>query len=176
VENRPHEYFVTEMDAYPDEDVQPLDVRIECATDNGHIILRAKSVMVQQLALGLTSRPRLATWTAEEIDRAIDQSVNVFPDLRDALPFLKEVQSRVNARIVRHEGRTPELAGATTDALNDIPRREKNWKSGSVGSKGRRRSAIIVKLAGRKRRHEGRIINRGPEHPRPMLSPGAASF
>ena len=119
MENKPHEYFVTEMDAYPDEDVQPLDVRIECATDNGHIILRAKSVMVQQLALGLTSRPRLATWTAEEIDRAIDQSVNVFPDPRDALPFLKEVQSRVNARIVKHEGKTSELAGATIDALND---------------------------------------------------------
>jgi hypothetical protein len=116
VENRPHEYFVTEMDAYPDEDVQPLDVRIECATDKGHIILRAKSVMVQQLALGLTSRPRLATWTAEEIDRAIDQSVNVFPDPRDAIPFLKEVQSRVNARIVKHEGKTSELAGMTTDA------------------------------------------------------------
>ena len=120
MENKPHEYFVTEMDAYPDEDVQPLGVRIECATDKGHIILRAKSVMVQQLlALGLTSRPRLATWTAEEIDRAIDQSVNVFPDPRDALPFLKEVQSRVNARIVKHEGKTSELAGATTDALND---------------------------------------------------------
>ena len=58
MKNKPHEYFVTEMDAYPDEDVQPLDVRIECVTDKGHIILRAKSVMVQQLlALGLTSRP-----------------------------------------------------------------------------------------------------------------------
>ena len=126
-ENEPHEYVVTEMNAYPDEDVQPLDVRIECATDKGHVILRAKSVIVQQLlARGLTSRPRLATWTAEEIDRAIDQSVNVFPDPRDALPFLKEVQSRVNARIVRHEGKTSELAGATTDALNDIssPREE----------------------------------------------------
>src|SRR6476660_3928443 len=120
MENEPREYFVTEMDAYPDEDVHPLDVRIECATDKGRIILRAKSVMVQQLlALGLTSRPRLATWTAEEIDRAIDQSVNVFPDPRDALPFLKEVQSRVNARIVKQESKRSELAGATIDALND---------------------------------------------------------
>ena len=108
------------MDAYPDEDVLPFDVRIECATDKGHIILRAKSVIVQQLlALGLTSRPRLATWTAEEIDRAIDLSVNALPDLRDILPFLKEVQSKVNARIVRQESKTSELAGATTDALND---------------------------------------------------------
>ena len=49
MENEPHEYVVTEMDAYPDEDVRPLDVRIECATDKGRIILRAKSVMVQQL-------------------------------------------------------------------------------------------------------------------------------
>ena len=66
MENKPHEYFVTEMGAYPDEDVRPLDVRIECATDKGRIILRAKSVMVQQLIThGLTSRPRLATWTAD---------------------------------------------------------------------------------------------------------------
>jgi hypothetical protein len=119
VANKPHEYFVTEM-RVPDEDVQPLDVRIECVTDKGHIILRAKSVMVQQLlALGLTSRPRLATWTAEEIDRAIDLSVNALPDLRDALPFLKEVQSKVNARIVKQESKTSELAGATIDPLND---------------------------------------------------------
>ena len=120
MENEPHEYFVTEMDAYPDEDVQPLDVRIECATDKGRIILRAKSVMVQQLLTdGLSSRQRLATWTAEEIDRAIDLSVNALPDLRDALPFLKEVQSKVNARIVKQENKTSELAGATIDPLND---------------------------------------------------------
>lgn len=115
MENEPHEYFVTEMDAYLDEDVQPGDVRIECVTDKGRIILRAKSVMVQQL-LTHCLQP---TWTAEEIDRAIDQSVNVIPDPRDALLFLKEVQSRVNARIVKHQGKTSELAGATIDALND---------------------------------------------------------
>ena len=57
MENEPHEYVVTEMNAYPDEDVQPLDVRIECATNKGRIILRAKSVMVQQLLTdGLSSR------------------------------------------------------------------------------------------------------------------------
>ena len=115
MENEPHEYFVTEMDAYLDEDVQPGDVRIECVTDKGRIILRAKSVMVQQL-LTHCLQP---TWTAEEIDRAIDQSVNVIPDPRDALLFLKEVQSRVNACIVKHQGKTSELAGATIDALND---------------------------------------------------------
>ena len=115
MENEPHEYFVTEMDAYLDEDVQPEDTRIDCVTDKGRIILRAKSVMVQQL-LTHCLQP---TWTAEEIDRAIDQSVNVFPDPRDALLFLKEVQSRVNARIVKHQGKTSELAGATIDALND---------------------------------------------------------
>ena len=48
MENEPHEYVVTKMYAYPDEDVRPLDVRIECATDRGRIILRAKSVMMQQ--------------------------------------------------------------------------------------------------------------------------------
>jgi hypothetical protein len=154
VENKPHEYFVTEMDAYFDEDVQPLDVRIECATDKGHVILGAKSVMVQQLlALGLTSRPRLATWPAEEIDRAIDQSVNVFPDPRDALPFLKEVQSRVNARIVRHEGKTSELASATTDALNDT-------------------SSPIEELEKRQRRLKGPAAFRdNPEARRPKASP-----
>jgi hypothetical protein len=117
MENEPHGYVVTKMYAYPDEDVRPLDVRIECATDRGRIILRAKSVVVQQLLTdGLSSRQRLATWTAEEIDRAIDLSVNALPDLRDALPFLKEVQSKVNARIVKQES---ELAGATIDPLND---------------------------------------------------------
>jgi hypothetical protein len=120
MENEPHEYVVTEMNAYPDEDVQPLDVRIECATNKGRIILRAKSVMVQQLLTdGLSSRQRLATRTADEIDRAIDLSVNALPDLRDALPFLKEVQSKVNARIVKQESKTSELAGATIDPLND---------------------------------------------------------
>ena len=102
MENKPHEYFVTEMDAYPDEDVQPLDVRIECATDKGHIILRAKSVMVQQLlALGLTSRPRLATWTAEEIDGQLTRRKCVRPD---ALPFLEFKQStrRSVALAARH--------------------------------------------------------------------------
>jgi hypothetical protein len=120
MENEPHEYVVTKMYAHPDEDVRPLDVRIECATDRGRIILRAKSVMVQQLLTdGLSSRQRLATWTAEEIDRAIDLSVNALPDLRDILPFLKEVQSKVNARIVRQESKTSELAGSTIDPLND---------------------------------------------------------
>ena len=154
MENKPHEYFVTEMHAYFDEDVQPLDVRIECATDKGHVILRAKSVMVQQLlALGLTSRPRLATWTAEEIDRAIDQSVNVFPDPRDALPFLKEVQSRVTARIVKHEGKTSELSGATTDALNDT-------------------SSPIEELEKRQRRLKGRAAFRdNRDARRPKASP-----
>ena len=61
MESEPQEYLVTEMDAYPDEDVWPLDVRIECATDKGRVILRAKSVMVQLLTHGLTSRQRLAT-------------------------------------------------------------------------------------------------------------------
>ena len=90
MENEPYEYVVSKMYAYPDEDVRPLDVRIECATDRGRIILRAKSVMVQQLCTdGLSSRQR--PWTAEEIDRAIELSVNALPDLRDALPFLKEV-------------------------------------------------------------------------------------
>ena len=112
MENEPHEYVVTKMYAYPDEDVRPLDVRIECATDRGRIILRAKSVMVQQLLTdGLSSRQRLATWTAEEIDRAIEQSVNALPDLRDALPFLKEVQSKVNARIVKQESKTSRVGG-----------------------------------------------------------------
>ena len=61
--------------------------------------MRAKSVMMQQLLTdGLSNRQRLAMWTAEEIDRAIDLSVNALPDFRDALPFLKEVQSKVNAR------------------------------------------------------------------------------
>ena len=120
MENEPHEYVVTKMYAYPDEDVRPLDVRIECATDRGRLILRAKSVMVQQLLTGgLSSRQRLATWTAEEIDRAIDLSVNALPDLRDALPFLKEVQSKVNARIVKQESKTSELAGVPIDPLND---------------------------------------------------------
>ena len=120
MENEPHEYVVRKMYAYPDEGVRPLDVRIECATDRRRIILRAKSVMMQQLLTdGLSSRQRLATWTAEEIDRAIDLSVNALPDLRDMLPFLKEVQSKVNARIVRQESKTSELASATTDALND---------------------------------------------------------
>ena len=107
-ENEPHEYVVTEMNAYPDEDVQPLDVRIECATNKGRIILRAKSVMVQQLLTdGLSSRQRLATRTADEIDRAIDLSVNALPDLRDALPFLKEVQSKVNARSSSRKAKRP---------------------------------------------------------------------
>ena len=120
MENEPHEYVVTKMYAYPDEDVRPLDVRIECATDRGRIILRAKSVMVQRLCTdGLSSRQRLAPWTAEEIDRAIELSVNAPPDLRDALPFLKEVQSKVNARIVKQESKTSELAGVTIDPLND---------------------------------------------------------
>ena len=107
------------MHAYPGEDALPLDVRIECTTDKGRVILRAKSVMVQLLTHGLTSRQRLATWTAEEIERAIDQSANVFSNPRDALPFLKEVQSKVNARIFKQERKTPELAGATIDRLND---------------------------------------------------------
>ena len=120
MENEPHEYVVTKMRAYPDEDVRPLNVRIECATDRGGIILRVKSVIVQQLlADGPSSRQRLATLTAEEIDRAIDLSVNALPDLRDALPFLKEVQSKVNARIVKQESKTSELTGATIDPLND---------------------------------------------------------
>jgi hypothetical protein len=120
MENEPHEYVVTEMNAYPDDDVQPLDVRIDCATNKGRIILRAKSVMVQQLLTdGLSSRQRPATWTAEEIDRAMDLSVNALPDLRDALAFLKEVQSKVNARIIKLESKTFELAGATIDPLND---------------------------------------------------------
>jgi hypothetical protein len=70
MENEPHEYFVTEMDAYLDEDVQPEDVRIDCVTEKGRIILRAKAVMVQQL-LTHCLQP---TCTAEEIDRAIDQA------------------------------------------------------------------------------------------------------
>ena len=120
MENEPHEYVVTKMYAYPDEDVRPLDVRIDCSTDKGRIILRAKSVMVQQLLTdGLSSRQRLATRTAEEIDRAIELSVDALPDLRDALPFLKEVQSKVNARIVKQESKTSELAGVTIDPLND---------------------------------------------------------
>ena len=49
MENEPHEYVVTKMRAYPDENVRPLNVRIECATDRGGIILRVKSVIVQQL-------------------------------------------------------------------------------------------------------------------------------
>ena len=82
--------------------------------------MRVKSVMVQQLLTdGLSSRQRLATLTAEEIDRAIDLSVNALPDLRDALPFLKKVQSKVNARIVKQESKTSELTGATIDPLND---------------------------------------------------------
>ena len=120
MENEAHEYVVTKMYAYPDEDVRPLDVRIECATDRGRMILRAKSVMMQQLLTdGLSNRQRLATWTAEEIDRAIDLSINALPDLRDAIAFLKEVQSKVNARIVRQESKTSELAGSTIDPLND---------------------------------------------------------
>ena len=120
MENEPYEYAVSKMYAYPDEGVRPLDVRIECATDRGRIILRAKSVMMQQLLTdGLSNRQRLAMWTAEEIDRAIDLSVNALPDFRDALPFLKEVQSKVNARIVKQESKPPELAGSTIDPLND---------------------------------------------------------
>jgi hypothetical protein len=120
MENEPHEYVITKMYAYPDEGVRPLDVRIECATDRGLVILRAKSGMVQQLLThGTTSRQRLATWTAEEIDGAIGLSVNALPDLRDALPFLKVVQSKVNARIVKQESKTSESAGATIDPLND---------------------------------------------------------
>jgi hypothetical protein len=48
MENEPHEYVVTKMYAYPDEDVRPLDVRIECATDRGRIILRARRVAGEQ--------------------------------------------------------------------------------------------------------------------------------
>ena len=56
MENEPHEYVVTKMRAYPDENVRPLNVRIECATDRGGIILRVKSVIVQQLLGPLTAK------------------------------------------------------------------------------------------------------------------------